>query len=563
MYLLGSLCIAITGDRSYIPYFLKLYAELFLDLYIVCAFLLILPTKIRNIAQWILSVFFYIITLIDIFCYIRIGSTFSPSILRLIIETNTTEATGFLSTYITPSLIISPISLVITIFIFQVCFSRKISMLIRLKKYKTIICIVIIFILAIGLWSAVKNKKYIVQTWKYDSISKIENYFATEYYASRAQYLPIYRLLFAFYANNLAEKQIEQVFHTLQVAEIDSCKFTSPNIILIIGESYNKYHSQLYGYSLETTPHQSHWNDELKLFVFNDAVTPYNITSDVLKNALSLNDLSQQEEWSEKPLFTTLFKKAGYHVSFISNEFVMKQQEGFADFSGGFFLNNSQLSKLQFDCRNTSTHPYDEELLNDYQELSKYNTEHNLIIFSLMGQHVDYRDQCPIRFKHFITNNYQRDDLTESEIQIIADYDNATRYNDYIISQIVQLFDDKDVIIIYMPDHGEECYDEIRTFGRLHDENISKDIAKNEFSIPFWIYCTDKYIELHHDMTELIKTSVNNRFYSDDLPHLLLYLAGISCKDYDERNNVISSNYNKKRKRLLRGKTNYDELMRK
>lgn len=34
----------------------------------------------------------------------------------------------------------------------------------------------------------------------------------------------------------------------------DTCLYTSPDIILIIGESYNKRHASLYGYPLETTP---------------------------------------------------------------------------------------------------------------------------------------------------------------------------------------------------------------------------------------------------------------------------------------------------------------------
>ena len=49
-----------------------------------------------------------------------------------------------------------------------------------------------------------------------------------------------------------------------------------------------------------------------------------------------------------------------------------------------------------FDTRNTKTFAYDEGLLSEYDEhLKKANTAHNLILFHLMGQHVNYRQRYP------------------------------------------------------------------------------------------------------------------------------------------------------------------------
>lgn len=39
--------------------------------------------------------------------------------------------------------------------------------------------------------------------------------------------------------------------------------------------------------------------------------------------------------------------------------------------------------------------------------------------------------------KRFGTNDYPRTDLTKEEKQTIADYDNATLYNDYVLSKII------------------------------------------------------------------------------------------------------------------------------
>ena len=70
-------------------------------------------------------------------------------------------------------------------------------------------------------------------------------------------------------------------------------------------------------------------------------------------------------EWCDYPLFPELFRKAGYHVTFITNQFLPKAGEAVYDLSGGFFLNNAELSKAQFDTRNDKLHIYDEGLLNE------------------------------------------------------------------------------------------------------------------------------------------------------------------------------------------------------
>ena len=48
---------------------------------------------------------------------------------------------------------------------------------------------------------------------------------------------------------------------------------------------------------------------------------------------------------------------------------------------------------------------------------------------------------------------------------------------------------------------------------------------------------------------------------TDDLPHLLLYLAGIHCKDYQETRSLISNSFNAKRKRLISGEIDYDSIV--
>lgn len=562
MYALGALCINTTVGYNYLPFVLKLFFELFFDIYIVCCLLMLLPQRFRLISSWLIAVLFYVLAIIDLFCNIRLGTSISPSILQLVTETNSMEAQEFLSSYISLDILVSPIGCVILLMFTHIITNIFTKTTIQGPKGLFVTNGLLIILLLIGLFAGFKNKRNLFHTWKLDSIGDIEDFFASEYYNRRAQYLPIHRFAFSIHAIQLTQQQLVTLEHTMNMTQIDSCKYTSSNIIMIIGESYNKHHSQLYGYSQKTTPNQLYRNQAHELYVFADAVTPYNLTSEVLKNSFSLNDLTKGESWCEKPLFTNIFKKAGYQVTFLSNQFVMKQQSNIHDFSGGIFLNSPSLSKLQFNIRNSKIHKYDEGLIEDFQTLCKKRvSNHRLIIFSLIGQHIAYADRFPSNHSRLRLSDYRRNDLNDEQLQIVVDYDNATLYNDYVINKIIQLFEQEDAIIIYMPDHGDECFDQIKTCGRLHCDPVSKDIATNEYQIPFWIWCSKKYADLHPSIVKQIRESTDRRFYSDDISHLLLYLGGIYCKDYHEENNIISSSYNNHRKRLLRKSTDYDELI--
>ena len=91
----------------------------------------------------------------------------------------------------------------------------------------------------------------------------------------------------------------------------------------------------------------------------------------MFKNVLSTHVVGQKGEWCDYPLFPQLFRKAGYKVSFLTNQFLSKAKEAVYDFSGGVFLNNPQLSKEQFDIRNDKLYRYDSELLGCYDEFVK------------------------------------------------------------------------------------------------------------------------------------------------------------------------------------------------
>jgi len=90
---------------------------------------------------------------------------------------------------------------------------------------------------------------------------------------------------------------------------------------------------------------------------------------------------------------------------------------------------------------------------------------------------------------------------------------------------------------------------------------MTKEVARNQYEIPFMFYTSDIYAARHPDIMEQIKESVDKPYLSTDLAHLLLYLAGIHTPLYKENLNLLSPKYNKERKRMIHGNTDYDFLM--
>ena len=579
MYLIGILVsyAELPTNNPHAAVYSNLWLELFLDLYIICIILSLIPLKIRRWIRAFLYIIAYGTSLIDLFCWVKFQSTLNPSMLLLVGETDEREASEFFSSYFTSDLILSSVGLLLLVMLIHILttFLKKVKLPPAISYRITIVKQIInqsyyilggicIVILGWAIEASAHNKKEIVQMFSLDTIGSVEHELTTD--DCTQFYLPVYRLAFSIFSNELASQQIDRLIEAKDKMSVDSCSFKSPNIVLIIGESYGKHHSQQYGYFMPTTPRQIKREKSGLLIPFKDVVAPWNLTSFVFKNVFSLHVVGQKGDWCDYPLFPSLFRKAGYHVTFITNQFLPKAKQAVYDFSGGFFLNHPELSEAMFDSRNTQLYRFDRGLLDDYDKnQQEHNTNHNLIIFHLLGQHVKYKQRFPSDRRHFKAEDYakKRADLDGKQRQMLADYDNAVLYNDSIVDAIISRFENKDAIIIYMPDHGEECYEGNRGFiCRKHSAAIDYDLAHYEFEIPFWVYCSHKYVTNHPEIFHEIISAKKRRFMTDALPHMLLYLAGIHTKDYHAEYNILSPQYNENRPRILKNTTDYDKLIR-
>ena len=596
MFLLGYACtqLEVPNKKGYGPYALA-PIEMFLDIYVVCLILSFIPIKIRRWIRATMYAILYPVSIIDMYCFVRFGSTLTPTMLLLVGETNSSEASEFFSTYLDWSLLLTPIGLILLLMLAHIVCNiiaarRKTHPAVRHKLtgrlgriYKKlspsdkakvsigaaaggILGVLSLILLYNGYTETINNKIATVRLMSYKNIGDVEHELTKKDRANL--YLPIYRLAFSVYANKLTAKQVDKLIAGIKDVTVDTCTFRSQHIVFVIGESYNKHHSQLYGYNHETTPRQVALHKKGNLIPFTDVIAPFNLTSFVFKNIFSVHAVGDKGDWCDDPLFPELFRRAGYRVAFITNQFLPQAKEAVYDFSGGFFLNNPILSKAQFDVRNTKLYKFDAGVIRDYDQIVKKDIEQNpdvprLTILHLKGQHTNYHDRFPKDRKHFNEKDYKKDwsEMSKRCRMLLADYDNATLYNDSIMSEVIKRFEDEDAIVIYMSDHGEEAFgDGMEIFGRNHSATIDFRLAHEEYEIPMWIWYSNEYAKKHPDIVKQVKEACHRPFMTDNISQVLLYLAGIKSTHYRDDYNVLSDEYNTQRPRIIKNSVNYDEL---
>lgn len=569
------------------------FCELWVDLYSLTLILCLLPRRVAGVARAGCSAIAYILAVIDAYCSVRFGAGISPTMLQLVTETTTTEAGDFFEGYVFRVETLQAVWWIAVLGTGHLFFRRRkwresvIGSLYRIggrahyavgrflrpsfragwhisvgwvspfrrNEWYGLICAVCLSV-CMAVTMPVRLTR--LGIFRQPSVLSLERYLTGT--VSASLYTPVHRLAFSIFTHSLSGRDLERLQASVERTCVDSCSYRSPNIVLVIGESYNKSHSQLYGYGVPTTPRQLARQKCGELFVFTDVVTSWNITSQVFKNMLSLHSTDQPGSWTDATLFPAVFRRAGYRVAFLTNQFAPSVDEDIFGFSGSFFLNAPELSRELFDWRNRRAYRYDDALLACYDAQRRLEAERNLTVFHLWGQHMLYHHRMPSRRRILKAKDEPRPELSAKDRQWVANYDNATLFNDSVVDAILTRFEDREVVVVYVSDHGEEVYDELPEFGRNPDRDPTPPVARAEYEVPFWIWCSPVYRERHPDVVSQIRAAVERPFMTDDLSHMLLWLGGIACPGYEPSRNVLDANFDAGRKRLLRGRYDYDVM---
>lgn len=522
-----------------------------------------IPRVAHSVVQLLLGWTVLTVCLVDCYCQLFLGCSVTPQIMTTILETDAREAREFLSTFVGASVFLKlridtllALMLLLPIGLWLMDYRRlKIP---NLPKGIKAACLAVVLLCA---------AMEVGPTVRYCSMfnpraDQTDTEGAIFSKRHREVPTPLHRTLFAWHTARQSSRTFEAFSRLTYEAQVESASRRSPHIVLVIGESFNKHHASLYGYPLPTTPRQEARHDEGGLTIFTDVVSPWNITSSAFLHLFSVNREGAEKRIGECPLFPVLFRRAGYRVSFFSNQFVLRGLfRGPTNQAGHFFLSDSRLSDTLFDYRNPRKVHFDMGLVHMVERwrAEQPDTAFTLDIIHLMGQHFEYRERYPADEARFGEADYRGRDLKGEALQTVMHYDNATLYNDRVVDSILTLYGNGETVVVYLSDHGDEVYDELPVQGRQFRQP-GKAEARNEFEVPLWIWCSPSYREAHPDVVEALRAAAGKPMMSDNVSQMLLWLAGIESAWTDEAQNPLSPAY-RGHKRVIAGSVDYDAVM--
>lgn len=477
------------------------------------------PKYVAKFFIIIVGILYNNLIIVDIFLISNFQNILNEDNLEIILETNLDEINSFIHTYISTETIIVYVTLltiVNSVFLFVNRLVYK-NFKIQSSIFQRSVLLANFIFIAIFLFEIInKNFSFL----HYSSLSRV-----SYSYIILKKRTKLY--------NDLAQICLK----TKATKNKDSC----PNIVVVIGESYSLYHSSVYGYRLLTNPRIQKLANDSVLIAYTNAISIADHTAAVMRSVFSLNKGTEHN--FNIPLFPAVFRAAGYTFLLYDNEYFIG--------TDGSFLSNGAISSSNFDFRNVKKYKYDDEMIDDIKVLDDYT----LTIIHLMGQHYEYRDRFPQDFHHFSEKNYDYN-LSREKRNMLSDYDNATYYNDYVFNKIVGKYKEKDAVIIYFSDHGEEIYDDNDFVG--HGTALKSQNMKYQIRVPFYIWMSSIFQEKRLEIVRKMKRAKDYPINTDDVSQLLIDIANINTEFLEPSRSFINDNYDKKRHRIIFHNIDYD-----
>ena len=149
-----------------------------------------------------------------------------------------------------------------------------------------------------------------------------------------------------------------------------------------------------------------------------------------------------------------------------------------------------------------------------------------------MGSHSAFNMRYPVSYNQFRGEEYSSDypNLSVKNRQLLAEYDNSIFYNDKVVNEHFNIFQNKEAIVFYFSDHGIDAfYSSDDYIGHATQNNESSVSYAKE--IPFVIYTTPLYKEKFVDEYQRMSQSLSKNYSTDSLIYTLMDVAGVEKVD--------------------------------
>ncbi len=526
------------------------------DLYFVIFVAWISVIVVRMIAQWscklALSIRIVIYSLLIItfitrrFLLWTFDMDITTEMLSLLLETNKTESSGFVSSFILcwhgAKYIIKAAIIAFIIVVGEFLWARYIQNKVK-RSVKVIATIIVIILMPFAGLSA----------YTYNSTQGITGQNT------------IGAINTAMHGLKQSKKRVDVFYMTIEKISnqknIAFCSDDSIDVVFILGESFMKSHASIYGYYLPTTPCMQEEQKKGNVVLFTDLISPFQGTTPSMKNLFCLNNLSKGEEWSEYAFWPQLYTRAGYETLVFDN-----QRGADRRYNGSFYeMYSRQVVNQCYTQVINKLHMFDADMIQTVKNRVEKANTHIFAFLHLMGQHFPFYNKCPEGEKVFTEKDIKRKEswLTPEKKKYISDYDNSIRHTDKTLKGIIDIFRNRKAVVVFISDHGEECYDYRDKANRPPmDASMKGEYAHCLHDSPCIVWMSDKYKSAYPDIVKKVIEAKDRPYEHDLIGNMLLTLGRIKTPYYRASDDILSSSYIQSKRFLYETEPhiNYDEI---
>ena len=331
------------------------------------------------------------------------------------------------------------------------------------------------------------------------------------------------------------EKTMMPILDERMAEENVSISDDIPYVIFILGESTDRNKMSAYGYKNDTTPLLNKRIASGETVLFTDTIACANSTGAAMFIIFSFADKKTKTSWYENGCMVDIFNKAGFYTSYLSNQSPSDKYGNMdgvlAKRSAEFAFTSNEGSSAGLPVRN-----YDGELLPllDHSLANNSNAK-SFYIVHLTGTHEEFKLRYPKEFAKFTADDEDAPQPKWREVK--AEYDNAVLYNDYIIDEIIRRFTDKNAILIYISDHGDDVYDNPDGFMGHSEENKR---SPHMIEIPMLVWGSNSFWSSHSELKQELIAAKDRPYSTENVIHFIFDLAGIKTSSYDSRKSILN-----------------------
>lgn len=486
----------------------------------------------KKFFQTVILIGFAISFVVDVFLIYTFDITLHSNFIEIAVATNFNEAKEFFQAYVLKPKIIFAIMASIIIFAVMV---KKLSSVFKNLSENTL--------------RRLSYHSLIILTPAI--ISSVYFIFSAFWEVAYTNTILFRNTLNTYIALEIAGSEPE-IFATMdsQNEKIISDNSKIPYVVFVLGESATRNHMQIYGYNLENTPLAVERFKRGELFKFNDVIACANGTSIAMKLIFTFSEKEDApENWYKTPNIFDIVRRAGYHSAWISNQSLVGWR-GNLDKIYSERCDEKYFTRVEDrNGREIWTRDFDEILLPIIEDFISRSQEKNFYCIHLYGSHQLYQERYPEKFAKFTATDENKN--TDESKKVSAEYDNSILYTDYILDEIFKRFEDKNALIIYISDHGQEVFEgEKNIAGSMPEETESRGMIE----IPMLVWTSQKFREMYPEKISALKNAENYPYRTDLLIHTILDLMDIQTESFNPTKSIINEKFDKFRIRIYNNK---------